>query len=177
MPNIVKSLDSSSAYIYCPTCRDGGTPNSMLSRDVNRVKCQFGHEWDTSSFRALLSRRPAMAQMDEILIEQPPATAMAWKIMVLPETREAFEKKFHGRVYITLGTFLSALCEDSLLILSGDDVLKLRSKGITTSAQVIAALEGVEQLERDRARAIEQLDKMMNTLRAAQGGVGADGGQ
>jgi len=168
--NIIKPLDSSSAYIYCPTCRDNGTPNSMLSRDMHTVKCQFGHQWDMSSFARLLAQRPVMAQMDEILTEQPNPLAMAWKIMVLPETRTAFEAKFKNRVHITIGTFLAALCEDSLLILSGGDVLKLRAKGITTSAQVIAALEGVEQLERDRTAAVGQLEKLMNTLRAVQGG-------
>ena len=172
MPNIIKPLDSGAAYIYCPTCRDSGTPNSMLTRDSHIVRCQFGHQWDTTSFRHLLSRQPVMAGMDEILVEQPHPEAMAWKIMVLPETRQAFEAKFKGRIHITLGTFLQALCEDSLLILSGDDVAKLRKRGITTSAQVIAALEGVDRLASERQSAIDQLLRVTNMLKELKGETG-----
>jgi hypothetical protein len=113
-----------------------------------------------------------MAGMDEILVEQPHPEAMAWKIMVLPETRQAFEAKFKGRIHITLGTFLQALCEDSLLILSGDDVAKLRKRGITTSAQVIAALEGVDRLASERQSAIDQLLRVTNMLKELKGETG-----
>ena len=49
MANLVKPLDESKAYVYCPRCRDAGTESAMLTREMHVFKCQFGHQYSSWS--------------------------------------------------------------------------------------------------------------------------------
>jgi hypothetical protein len=169
MPNIIKPLDDSLAYMYCPICRQQGTVNSHLRREMQTVRCQFGHSWDTTSFRQLLSQHPDMTPMSELCIEQPSPNTSPWKIFVTPETRQAFETKFAGRVFVTMGTFIAALCSDEIIFVDGEIAGKLKAKGLGSGASIWAAIESAATLESERDQAIKRLEQLMALLR--QSGV------
>lgn len=170
--NVVKELQADLAYVYCPTCRQQGTVNSHLRRDMQTVRCQFGHSWDTSSFRQLLAQHPDMTPESEIVIEQPPPTAIAWKIFVIPETKAALERKFAGRLHVTMGTLCDALASDSVIFIDGNDADKLRAKGLRNGASIVSSIESATQLERERDEAIRKLDQVLGMLRDATGANG-----
>ena len=111
--------------------------------------------------------------MSEIVIEQPDPRSVRWPIYVLPETKEKLEAKFVGRIHITMGTFLAALADDQLFIITGSDAAKLRAKGLKNSAQVLASLDAIEKTEHERDQAKEQLERLMGLIKEA----GASGGQ
>jgi hypothetical protein len=167
MPNIIKELQQDLAYMYCPSCRQQGTVNSHLRREMQTVRCQFGHSWDTTSFRQLLAQHPDMTPMSELCIEQPSPNTSPWKIFVTPETRQAFETKFAGRVFVTMGTFIAALCSDEIIFVDGEAAGKLKAKGLGTGASIVAAIESATQLERERDDAIKRLTELMGLLKNA----------
>ena len=167
MTNIIKPLDETLAYIECPTCRDSGTSHVMLERQMNMLKCPFGHQWDVTSFARLFQLKPTMTPMSELLVENPDPKCVQWKVYVLPETKEAFERKFAGRVHITIGTFVAALCSDHIIFIDGEAAAKLKGKGMGNGAAIVAALEGMEQLAKERDDAVTRLEQLMGTLRNA----------
>jgi len=169
MPNLVKPLDPSAAYVYCPICRNNGTPNSMLTRDMHILKCNFGHQFDVTDFASLAAAQPDMTPMSAILDERPDDRAIRWPIFVLPETKEAFECKFAGRVHITLGTYLSALTDDRIVIIDGEQAAMLKKRGLNNGAQIVSALDGMAKAEKERDEAVAQLDKLLNALNSSRG--------
>jgi hypothetical protein len=133
-------------------------------REMHIHKCQFGHQLTATD----LGRYPLeMNKMSEILQEQPDPRSIAWKVFILPETKEAFERKFAGRIHITLATLVAALCDDRLIFIEGDDAAKLRAKGLVNGAQILAALEGVAQLEREKQEILGRLNLLLQSLRDA----------
>jgi hypothetical protein len=167
MANIVKPLDESAAYIYCPSCREQGNPTVMLERQMHILRCPFGHQLDATSFARLFQLKPTMTPMSELLVENPDPKCIQWKVYVLPETKEAFERKFAGRVHITIGTFVEALCSDHIIFIDGEAAGKLKEKGMGNGAQIVAAMEGMEQLMKERDAAVVRLEQVMGMLRNA----------
>lgn len=165
--NILRPIDQGQSYIYCPTCRTNGNPKSMLSRDMHRVSCMFGHQWDLSGFRQLLAQQPDMAKMEELLVEQPDPRCVRWTVYVLPETKEALEHKLVGRLHATTGVLMAALASDEVIFLTGEPAAKLKKKGLNTGEQIVAALDGVAQMEADRDAAIKRLETLTAMLRNA----------
>lgn len=169
MSNILRQLDPDGAYIYCPACRNQGNPTSPLRREMHMLKCSFGHQWDTTKFASLAAQRPEMTPMSDMLIEQPPETAVAWKIHIIPEYRQQFELKFAGRVHATLNTLIAALCSDSVIFVDGEAAAKLKQRGLGNGASIVQALESMDQMERERDEAVSNLSKLMSAVQAAQG--------
>lgn len=172
MPCLVPPLDPSSAYIYCPVCEQNGHPRVMLAREQHTLKCPFGHKWDSTNFKELIAAHLTMTRAEEILREDPDPRAIQWPIYVLPETREKFEKKFAGRVHITMGTFLEALCTDQIIFISGDAAGKLKKRGFSNGDSILAALDSMDQLTRERDEAVSSLEKILGQIRSVEGREG-----
>ena len=173
MPTKVTSLDSSAMYIYCRVCAANGNPKSPLRREMDTVKCALGHTMQGStSMTASHGELPATASMDmvkanEIFLEQPTITDMKWPIFVNPKVKEKLESKFSGRLMITLGTYLAALADDSMIILTGEEAAKLRKLGVHNGKEMLASIEGGKIAERERDEAVASVTKFMGVLKAA----------
>ena len=163
MPNLVKSLDQSRAYVLCPVCRQNGNPDVPMTRNMHLFICPFQH---SLSWQQLEGMGADMEKMEgTVVVEQPNANAMAYKIYMMPATWAAINKKFAGRLHATLGVFMDLLADDSVVLITGPDAVKLKLKGLNTSAQIVAALESSSQMEKERDEAVANLEKFQNLLR------------
>lgn len=172
MPATLKPIDDSLAYTHCPLCKRNGTAGVMLRREKHEFVCPFQHRFNW----AQLQQFPLeMTPMSAIVTEQPDPNCIKMAVWVLPDTKARLEEKFAGRLIVTLGTFLAALADDQLVILTGEDAAKLRAKGIRNSVQIVAAIEAQEQSERERTEAVNNLLRLMSALKMAGAGAGAEG--
>ena len=172
MPTLVKPLDSSSAYVYCPQCRDNGNPRSILQRDsVGKITCQLGH-----SPTVLIEERPKgpLSMMDADAIkavdlqpEIPLIPDIKWPIWIQPAIKTKIEDKFKGRVFATISTLLMALADGSLVMITGQDAAKLRKLGIKSGAEMLAYVESMKSIEKERDDLASQVEKFMKLMQSA----------
>lgn len=165
MPNLVKELDQSLAYIYCPTCRLMGNPRSQIIRDGHAFRCPLQH---TFTGAQLMSSGADMTQMADIQPEQPTITDIKWSIWINPKVKERLEQKFPNRLIMTVATALAALSDDTLVMITGEQGARLRKEfNIKSGAEMLSALESAKQLEQERDEAVKELDKFHKLLAAA----------
>jgi hypothetical protein len=110
-----------------------------------------------------------MVKAGEVFHETPTITDVKWSVWVNPKVREKLESKFSGRLMITLGTYLAALADDSMIILTGEEAAKLRKLGVHNGKEMLASIEGGKVAERERDEAVKSVEKFMGILNAAGG--------
>jgi hypothetical protein len=170
---VVKTLDSASLYAYCGTCAQQGNPNSPLRRELDTVQCPLGHKFQgsmamTASGGALPdTANMSMVKLTEYQPEQPQITDVAWKIFTHPSIRAKLEERYAGRVMATVSTYLMALADGSVVMITGPDAVKLKSMGIKNGAEILATVDSVRQLEKDLADANARLEQFQKILVAA----------
>jgi hypothetical protein len=159
----LRPLDEGAAYIYCPICRNNGTLNVPLRRQLHVIICTLnpGHQF---SFEQLQRAHAEMTPMSAVLTETPNPTAIAWKVYVAPRTKESIESRFAGRVIVTVATLLDALADDQLIFITGTEADDLKKRGLNNGQAIIAALNSFAQLEKERGEAIKQLDQVRGML-------------
>ncbi len=165
MPTLVKELDQSKVYAYCPNCRANGNPSVPLSRDMHVMRCPFGHQ---ISGEQLIQSGADMVKSGEIFPEQPTITDIKWSIWVNPKVKERLEQKFAGRIMITVATLLAALSDDALVMITGEQAAKLRAEGIKSGAEMLSAVEMSKETARNLVEANSQIEKFMGMLRQVQ---------
>ena len=167
MPTQTPPLNSSLAYMFCPICRAQGTTDSPLTRDsVGAIKCQFQH--GPFSGAQLQQSGADMVKSSELFPEQPTITDIKWPVWVNPTVKKRLEKKFAGRLLITIGTLLAALSDDSLVMITGEQAQKLRALGIHNGADMLAKAESEQQTAKSLEEARGQIERFMDVLKAAQ---------
>jgi|SRR5579872_232110 len=159
----LRPISDDLAYIYCPTCRQAGTPNTPLRRQMHVIVCSLNpsHQF---SFEQLQRMNAEMVPMSAIQTETPNPMSVAWKIFVAPKTKEAIETRYPGRVIVTVATLLDALADDLVIFISGSEAADLKKRGLRNGVDIIAALNSFAQLEKERQEAISQLDKVRALL-------------
>jgi hypothetical protein len=176
--NPVQPLDDSQLYVYCEVCKQNGNPQSPLVRAMNEVQCRFGHKFSGSlmmTVRQFSGDQPDTANMSMVplpLNEQPPLTSEKWitpPIWVHPKVKAMLLEKYKGRWIATLDSVFGALADGNVLIITGAEVAKLKKKGISNGSQVVAALESLDQSNRERDEAVKELDKFREMLRTVTG--------
>lgn len=164
MPTLVTALDQGLAYTWCPVCRQNGNERSPLQRDGHVIKCGFGHQLSGADLQRFGAD---MVKAGEIFHEQPTITDIAWKIFVNPKVKEKLEAKFAGRIMITLGTFLAALADDSIVMITGEQASELRKLGVHNGGEMLSAIKQAKETERELGEAVSQIEKFMVVLKAA----------
>ena len=174
MTNILKPLDESLAYMYCPTCRDAGTPNVQLRRSMHEVVCPFGHkpQFAYTKEGTLVGVGQAQAGSDmvpfsHVMKESPASTWIKWPIYVHPEVKAKIETKYPENWITSIGVLLNAFADGSLIMITGEEATKLRTHGIKNGAQMVSCAEGMKEAERERDQAVKELDKLQSVLKAA----------
>jgi len=162
---ILRPLDESLAYIYCSICRNNGTPNVPLRRQMHQIVCSINPA-HIFSWEQLQRTNPDMVPMSAVLTEQPSPTSIAWKIFVAPRTKETLETKLAGRIHVTIGTLLDSLADDQVIFIQGSEAAELKKRGMSNGATIISALNSYAQLEKDRTEAVAKLERLTQILRS-----------
>ena len=164
MPTLVTALDQAKAYTWCPICRQNGNDKSPILRDGHILKCNFGHQLSGSDLQRFGAD---MVKANEVFLEQPTITDIRWPIFVNPSVKTKLEQKYAGRIMITLGTFLAALADDAMVMITGEQATELRKLGIHNGAEMLAAVKTAKETEREKDEAVAQIEKFMIVLKAA----------
>jgi hypothetical protein len=165
MPTLTPPLDPSLAYVFCPICRSQGNSQSPLTRDgTGSIRCQFQH----GPFTLEQLQSSDMVKSSELFIEQPTITDIRWPIFVNPDVKAKLERKFSGRLMITLATYLAAIADDSIVMITGEQAGKLRALGITNGQQILSTVEMAKQTERELDESNKTIQKFMGLIAAAQ---------
>jgi len=174
--NRVMPLDPNSLYIHCPTCEANGTKNVPVNRDMDTAKCALGHTFTGSlmmTVRPFSGDQPDTAHMSMVPLssnEQPPPTSVKWSVWINPKVKELLESRFKSNLIATLDVLLSSLADGNVLLMSGPDVGKLKKRGLSNGAQIIAALDATDNTETENRQLRAQIEKYESVFRAA--GVG-----
>ena len=99
--------------------------------------------------------------------EQPQITDVKWPIYVHPLVRQKIEERYAGRVMTTISTLLMALADGSLVMITGEQGLKLKSMGIKNGLEMVATAESVKEMEKELADAHARLEQFQKILQAA----------
>jgi hypothetical protein len=138
----------------------------MMTRESHLHKCAFGHQLNGAE----LSRfKLTMTPMSAITVEQPNPESIKWPVFIMPTTKAKLEQKFSGRLFVTLGTFFDCLASDSIIFISDDVAEKLRAKGLSNGASILAAVESATQMESERDQALTKLSELMGMLKNSIG--------
>ena len=99
-----------------------------------------------------------MVKANEIFHEQPTITDMKWGIFVNPSVKAKLEQKFAGRIMVTLGTFLAALADDAMVMITGEQAAELRKLGVHNGQEMLAVIKQAKETERelDDARTVDR---------------------
>ena len=175
MPTQIRPLSRDSAYTYCPICRDNGVPNSLLHRDsVGKISCQFNHSPSIlvpdSGTSGLAPMTADAIKAVDLQPEIPLITDVAWKIFIQPQTKAKFEEKFKGRGMATISTLLMALVDNAIVIITGPDAIKLRKLGIKSGQEMLAFVESMKSIEKERDDLASQVTKFMKLMQSATAG-------
>ena len=164
MPSLTPVLDQSSAYTFCPVCRTQGNDRSPLTRDgAGSIKCPFSH----GPFTLEQLQSADMVKSSELFIEQPTITDIKWPIFVNPDVKVKLERKFPGRLMITLATYLAALSDDSIVMITGEQATKLRALGITNGNQMLSVAEASKEIEHELDEANKTITRFMTMIASA----------
>jgi len=164
VPPIVPALNESLAYTYCPTCRNNGSTTVMLTRELHLFKCPFGHQFQYADLQRFGAE---MTPAGDVYREQPHPEAMKWPIFVMPRIKQRLEEKYPNRLMTTIATMLDLLADDAVIFIQGSEAIELRKRGLANGSQIIAALQSVAEIEKQRKDAIDQLEKLQRILRDA----------
>ena len=178
MPALLKPIDSNCLYMYCPSCEANGTPNSMLMRELDTVKCSLGHHFSGQQLMSVAGHSEQgatvaptsnlnMVKLVAFQPDQPLETDVKQSIYCHPKVWEILKVKFKGRLWVTISTHLAALADSAIVILSGADAAKLRKRGLTTGPQIVAALEAAAVAESEREQLQRRITDYENIFRQA----------
>ena len=164
MPTQTPPLNESLAYTYCPTCRSNGNDRSPLIREMHVIRCSFGHSFSGGQ---LQQYGADMIKATDIFLETPAITDEMWKVPVNPRVKAILENKFKGRVFVTIGTLLAALSDDTLVMITGEQAKELRELGIKNGADMLSAVRTAKETEKALEDAITQIERFQSVLHAA----------
>lgn len=164
MPTLVTELDQAKAYTWCPICRQNGNSQSPILRDGHILKCNFGHQLSGSDLQRFGAD---MVKSSEIFHEQPTITDIKWPIFVNPKVKEKLEIKFAGRIMITLATYLAALSDDAVVLITGEQATEMRKLGIKNGGEILAAIKTAKETERELDDARGQIEKFHQIIKSA----------
>jgi hypothetical protein len=102
------------------------------------------------------------------VVENPSPNMVQEKFWIHPSTLAALKEKFAGRFIVTMDTFFNLLLGGEIMFITGPDVTKLKALGITKPQDVVAAVEGMKELEETHKALIERLQPIFNAASAAQ---------
>lgn len=165
MPTLVKEMDPNLAYMFCIVCRSQGNSKSPLTRDgTGAIRCGFGH----GPFTLDQLMNSDMVPATELFVEQPTITDVKKQVWVNPEVWARLERKFANRFMITIATYLAAIADDSIVMITGEQAGKLRALGITNGQQILSTVEMAKQTERELDESNKTIQKFMGLIAAAQ---------
>jgi hypothetical protein len=166
-------IDSNQLYVYCEVCKANGNPTSPLARSMDKVQCSFGHIFSGSMMMSVAANSgdlPDTANMSMVPLpinEQPPLTSEKRSVWVHPKVWTMLEQKYKGRMIATLDSIFGCLADGNVLILEGKDVAKLKKRGLSNGAQVIAYIDSTDSIQSENAQLRSRIEQFESLLRAA----------
>ena len=164
--NIVPPLDDRRAYMFCPLCAINGT-KTELRREQHLMLCGLGHAFEYAMIQQMMKSGNPPEMIKTEIIEKPSDHAEKVGVWMAPGTWKLLQERYHGRLWVTLGTVMDALADGSIIFITGEDAKKLRDMGVKSSKDMVAMAEGSKQLEEQMKQQQAVIDKLQPILAAA----------
>jgi hypothetical protein len=131
------------AYMYCPTCRGNGVKNEVQKTDNVTFACVIGHV--LGNYEQLMAMKPDMIRLE--VIRKLNAGDVKTEVFVNGEALAKFNQMHPGQLDATVDNIIRQHCDGDLVIIDGMQAREMRSLGVTTGAQMLAAIKNAKDLE------------------------------
>jgi hypothetical protein len=154
----------------CPFCSDLGHAGVEMRKDGHRFICPLQHELDIHTLQRMQKAGRKIEMIPLRVIENPSPNMVQVKVWINPATWAVIQEKFAGRLIVTLDTFFNYLASGEIMFVLGPDVEKLRALGITKPQDIVAAVEGMKELEEVHKALIAKLQPIFDAASVANAG-------
>ena len=154
------------AYMYCPLCRDGGSPTVELMRDNVEFFCMMGHNMPHARMLAL---RPDMIKT-EIRFKPGPhdVKVEVWVNRdVLAKTQDALGERWHP----TIASIIRCCMAGEPVIVDGQQASELRKLGIRNGQEMLATAKLNQELTGQNESLVAKVNEWEDRFKSALQGV------
>ena len=154
------------AFMYCPLCRDGGSPTIELMRDNVDFFCLMGHKLPHARMLAL---NPDMIKT-EIRFKPGPndVKVEVWvNREVYGKTQDALGERWHP----TIASLIRCCMAGELVIIDGQQAAELRKLGIRNGQEMLATAKLNVDLSSQNEDLVAKVNEWENRFKDALQGV------
>lgn len=151
--------------IWCPLCDKNGVNNEIVREDNIVMKCGIGHSF---TYASLMSHGPRMIRLE--VIEKPNIGDVKVEVWVNGDALAKFNQMYPNRMSATVDNIIRQHCDGDIIIIDGMQAREMKSLGIRTGAEMLAAIKNARTLEAD----ILTKDTQLETIRDLFARTGVD---
>ncbi len=155
------------AFMYCPLCRNQGSPRVELNRDNVDMFCPMGHK---APHAQMLSLNPEMIKME---VRFKPGTndvkAEVWvNSEVLMRAKESLGERFHP----TVASLIRSCMAGEPVLIDGQQAAELRELGVKNGAEMVATVKLNAELSAQNETLVAKLNEWEERMSKAMASVG-----
>lgn len=146
------------AFMWCPTCDVNGVNSEVTKLDNVMFVCGIGHQ--LGDYNQLMSRKPRMIKME--IVRKANVGDIKVDVFVNSTALDKFQQLHPGQLDATVDNIIRQHTDGDLIIIDGMQARELKSLGIMTGAQMLAAIKNAKTLEADIATKEIQLQTIQS---------------
>jgi len=131
------------AFMWCPTCDKNGANNEVVKEDNVMFKCVIGHQ--LGNYAQVMSMNPRMIKLE--VIRKANAGDVKVDVFVNGSALEKFNNMHPGQLDATVDNIIRLHTDGDLIIVDGMQAREMRSLGVMTGTQMLAAIKNAKELE------------------------------
>lgn len=129
------------AFMYCPLCRDNGSPRVELMRDMNLFTCLMGHSIVGERLQML---KPEMIRTE--VIWKPGTGDVKTEVWVNQEVLMKAKEVLGNRFHPTIASIIRSCMAGEPIIIDGVQAEELKKLGIRNGAEMVATAKQNKEL-------------------------------
>lgn len=145
---------SDRAFMYCPLCRDRGTPTAELMRDNVDFFCMMGHRMPHG---AMLAMNPEMIKTQVVF--KPGNNDVKCDVWVNRDVLERAKASLGEQFHPTMASLIRCCMAGAPIVVDGQQAEKLRKLGVKNGAEMLATAELNVQLSGQVESLTEQVNR------------------
>lgn len=150
------------AFMYCPLCRDSGSPTVELLRDNVDFFCMLGHKLP---HQRMLALNPEMMKT-EIRFKPGPSDVKVevWvNREVLAKTQDSLGERWHP----TIASLIRCCMAGEPVIIDGQQAAELRKLGVRNGAEMLSTAKLNIELSGQNESLVEKVNEWETRFRSA----------
>lgn len=152
--------------MYCPLCRDNGSPHVELMRDSHIFSCPMGH--------SIQQERLGLMNPEKIKLQviwKPGVGDIKVEIWVNQEVYQKARESMGDRIHKTVDSILRTAMTGEYILVDGAQAAKLHKLGIRNGAEMVTAAEQNQTLVAENEELVKQVTRWENRIAEALQGA------